>query len=90
MFPAFPLPAPGTVAQRIVQSGSIAFIRVKFQLEFGKTISHCCQKAHRFSFVLKPHHTVVCVTYKDDIASSMSLTPLVRPQIKCIVQIDVG
>ena len=65
------------------------FVRMELQFEFGKAHSHCCQKSPCVCFVLKSHHTVVCIAHKDDIASSMSLSPLMRPEIQRIVQIDV-
>lgn len=81
---------PALLRRESSKSDQPRFIRVKFQFEFGKTLSHGCQKPSCFAFVLEPHHAVVCITHKDDIASSTSLPSLMRPEIKGVVQIDIG
>lgn len=60
------------------KSDQSRLVRVKFQLEFGKAHSHCCEKTLRGSFILESHHTVIGIAYEDDITNSMSLTP--RPK----------
>ena len=83
----FPLPA--LLRSESTKSDQPRFVGVEFQFELGKAHAHCCKKAPCFSFVLKPHDAIVCIAHKDDIASSMSLAPLVCPKVQHIVQINI-
>jgi hypothetical protein len=67
-----------------------SFLRVQFQAKLGKPLPQGLLKLLSFLALFKSHHDVVNVSNEADIAPRVTLTPLVSPQVKHIMKVDVG
>jgi hypothetical protein len=63
---------------------------VQFQTKLGKALPQCLQELLGFMPLCESHDDVVNVPDETDIPQALALTPSVRPQIKHIMEVDVG
>ena len=63
---------------------------MQFKPELLKPRSHRVPKASCLRLQLKTHHNVGGITHNDHVALGFSLSPLLDPQVKDVVQIQVG
>ena len=73
-------------ATELTQDG---FLWIQLQAKLGKPLPQSRLKLLGFMTLLKAHHDIVNVADQADIALCMTSTPLVSPEIKHIIQIDV-
>ena len=66
------------------------FTPMQFEPELLKPRSHRVPKASGIRLQLKTRHDVVGIPHDDHVALGFSLSPLLDPQVKDIVQINVG
>ena len=60
------------------------------QSKYLEPFSHVSLEAFGVALVLKPGNPIIGVAHDDDIAYRMARSPLFHPQVKRIVQVDVG
>ena len=63
---------------------------MKLQVKLQKSISEFDQEPFSVFSVLKTHHEIVAKPHDDNIAPAVFAPPLVGPQIKHVMQVDVG
>ena len=63
---------------------------MQFEPELLKPLSHRVQKASCIRLHLKTRNDIVGISHNDYFAFGFSLSPLLDPQVKDVVQIDVG
>jgi hypothetical protein len=51
---------------------------------------HICHEASGFTFVLETHDDVIGVAHNDDLTSGVALSPSVCPEIKDVMEVDIG
>ena len=64
-------------------------LRIQGQPESGQSLLHCSQESSGCFFTLESEHTAVGIAHDNHIAPCIFATPLPRPWIKGIVQVDV-
>src|SRR5450830_1791336 len=63
--------------------------RIQGQPKFRQPFFHCCQKPSGCFFTLESEHTVISVAHDNHISPCISATPLLRPLIESVMQVDV-
>src|SRR5712671_1574122 len=66
------------------------FLGMQFQFELGKAFRQFLVKLLSFRLVLKAHHEVISPADDYYVAFGFCLAPVLHPEVKHIVQIDVG
>jgi len=82
-----PLAPERCIAAKFKQAG---LVPMQFESEFLEPLSHRVPEALGICLQLKACHDVIGITHKDDLAFGLSLSPLLRPQVKDLVQVHVG
>src|SRR6266851_6647881 len=87
----FPLPASfSVVGRKPAKLEQTRFLRMQFQFELGEAFRQFRLKLLSLSLVLKAHDEVVSPADHDHVPFGFSLPPLLHPEVKHVVQIDVG
>ena len=76
----------GCEAAELRQSG---FLRMYRESELLQSALHGYTKALSVDSLVEPDDYVICVSDHDHIACGMAASPLMRPQIEDIVEVDV-
>ena len=76
----------GSEAAELHQTG---FLRVNRESELPQSALHGYTKALSVDSLVEPDDYVICVSDHDHIACGMAASPLMRPQIEDIVEVDV-
>lgn len=63
--------------------------RIQGQSKFTHAFLHGCKKSSGIVCFLKSDHTVISVAHDRHFAPCLSASPLLRPEIKCVVQVNV-
>ena len=66
------------------------FVLMQFQAKLRKSFPKIDQKPFSVFLVLKAHHEVIAEPDNDNLTTAMLTPPLVGPQIKHVMKIDVG
>lgn len=66
-----------------------SFVGVEFQIELLESCPQFIGKSYGVFFVLESHHEIIRIAHDNDIASRFMLSPVVGPQIKGVMQIDI-
>ena len=74
------------MAAKLQQAG---LFPMKLKRELLKPHSHRVPEALPIGFMLEASNDIVGVSHEDDIASGLSLSPLVGPEIENVVQVDI-
>jgi len=82
-----PLPMEGGTAAELDQA---CFIRVEGETEACETLLKVLQEAFSVTAMLEPKNEIVSIAHDDHIASSMTTSPLLCPQVQDIVEIHIG
>jgi hypothetical protein len=65
-------------------------VGMHFQSERFQSLFERGQEPPRIIEVLETHHGVIRVPHDDDLASGVTLAPLLDPEVIDVVQVDVG
>src|ERR1700730_17065572 len=74
-------------AAKLDQAG---LLRVERQDERLKPCTHHFEKPTRVGLALEPNHYIISISRDDHVAGGLAPSPALRPEIKDVVQIDVG
>lgn len=81
-----PSPLDGGIPTELDQPG---LLRVQFQPELFEPTAQRFEEPPRFAFVLKTQHTVVRVADHNHIPGGLMSAPVVRPEIKYVMQVEI-
>lgn len=84
---ATPGPAFGRKAAKLDQA---SLLWVQQQRELLEPLLQLRQKSPGIRFVLKAGNEIVGVAHEDDLPAGVAASPPLGPQIKGVVQVDVG
>ena len=60
------------------------------QREFRKPRAQILQELLGLGFVLESQHSVIRITNDDHVTARMALTPLLRPEIENVMEVDIS
>src|SRR6516164_10007782 len=74
-------------AAKLDQAG---LVRMKRQRKLLQPLAHLVKETPGVGFVLESDDEVVGIAHKDHVARGLAPSPALRPEIKRVVQVDIG
>jgi len=83
-------PASAVAIGKGAELDETGLVWMQFQGETGQTLAQRSEEGLRFGLALESHDEVVGIPHDDHIALGLALAPLLDPEVKDVVEVDIG